>query len=95
MRYGGICAVPGCSNPACELHHVIFRSLGGGDELDNRVFLCRRCHARGVHQGRIEIRGRAGERLTFVLGTVGAGAGETWVLTPDGRAHKEGGREWT
>ena len=27
-----------------EKHHIKLRSLGGGDERDNLVWLCRRCH---------------------------------------------------
>lgn len=29
-----------------ELHHIVFRSQGGKDQLDNLVTLCNRCHAR-------------------------------------------------
>ncbi|MCL6611200.1 MAG: HNH endonuclease [Peptococcaceae bacterium] len=29
-----------------EIHHIIFRSQGGTDEISNLVTLCRRCHQR-------------------------------------------------
>jgi hypothetical protein len=41
-----------CQNPDCgstsylEIHHIIFRSQGGKDELDNLVLLCKECHMR-------------------------------------------------
>ena len=35
-----------------QLHHVIKRSQGGSDELENVLCLCRRCHAR-EHPGPI------------------------------------------
>ena len=27
-----------------DLHHILPRSHGGGDEVDNIILLCRRCH---------------------------------------------------
>ena len=27
-----------------DLHHIIARSHGGGDSVDNIILLCRRCH---------------------------------------------------
>jgi len=27
-----------------EIHHIRFKSQGGGDNLDNLICLCRRCH---------------------------------------------------
>jgi hypothetical protein len=47
-----------CQNPECgrrslrvEVHHTVFRSQGGGDELENLLTLCRACHLRLVHTG--------------------------------------------
>jgi 5-methylcytosine-specific restriction endonuclease McrA len=34
-------------------HHLVFRSKGGGDELENLVSLCTWCHLFGVHAGLI------------------------------------------
>ncbi len=49
-----------CQNPECgrqslriEAHHLVMRSEGGSDEPDNGVALCRVCHLRGVHGGRL------------------------------------------
>lgn len=33
------------SSHGLEAHHVVFRSLGGKDEIGNLVALCRDCHA--------------------------------------------------
>ncbi len=62
-----------CQNPECrrrslrvEAHHLVFRSRGGGDELENLVTLCRACHLRLVHTGRALVRRQAG-RLVWDL----------------------------
>ncbi len=33
-----------CSNRAVDIHHIIFRSHGGTDTIDNLMALCRECH---------------------------------------------------
>ena len=30
--------------PATDIHHILFKSQGGTDEIDNLVALCRDCH---------------------------------------------------
>jgi hypothetical protein len=64
----GWCQVPGCSRPATDAHHVLFRSLGGGDEPANLVSLCSPHHLRGVHLGNVRVRGRAPDALVWELG---------------------------
>jgi len=59
-----------CSCPVCErqdvtLHHVTYRSQGGGDEPENLLSLCSFCHLDGEHGGRL--RGSASEPV-FELG---------------------------
>jgi hypothetical protein len=68
-RDGWRCAVPGCSGYR-ELHdhHIVFRSAGGSDALENRVTLCAWHHLRGVHAGVVGVRGKAPEGLRFSLG---------------------------
>jgi 5-methylcytosine-specific restriction endonuclease McrA len=39
-------------------HHVVYRSAGGADTLDNVVLLCGQCHD-DEHQHRIDISGNA------------------------------------
>jgi 5-methylcytosine-specific restriction endonuclease McrA len=34
-----------CNNKkAVDIHHIIFRSQGGSDNIDNLIALCRDCH---------------------------------------------------
>ena len=37
-----------------EVHHIIFRSQGGSDELDNLITLCEKCH-KAIHDGKITL----------------------------------------
>lgn len=53
-RDGWRCRVPGCSSRAnLQVHHVVFRSQGGGEDDGNLVTLCATHHLRGIHQGRL------------------------------------------
>ena len=64
-RDRGLCQVPGCSRAALHVHHVTFRSHGGGDEPENLVSLCAAHHLHGVHVGWVRVSGRAPERLSW------------------------------
>src|SRR5919109_3177983 len=66
-RDGGLCRVPGCSRAADDVHHIIFRSKGGGHELENQVSVCAP-HHRAIHCGWIRVWGDAPDRLTWQLG---------------------------
>ena len=33
-----------CHAEAVDIHHVIFRSQGGTNDIDNLIALCRSCH---------------------------------------------------
>lgn len=67
-RDGYRCAVPGCtSRRNLHDHHIEFRSAGGSDAPENRITLCAFHHQRGVHAGRLRIRGRAPGALVFEL----------------------------
>jgi hypothetical protein len=67
-RDGGCCQVPGCSRAAVHAHHVLYRSRGGGDELENLTSLCAAHHLHGVHRGFVRVRGRAPGELRWELG---------------------------
>jgi hypothetical protein len=69
-RDHGYCQVPGCSRGAEHVHHVVFRSRGGGDEPENLVSLCVAHHLHGVHRGWVRVAGRAPDQLTWELGEV-------------------------
>jgi hypothetical protein len=46
------CRFPGCQQPpaACDVHHVVWRTQGGRDQLANLVLLCRFHHLIAIHQ---------------------------------------------
>lgn len=68
-RDGWRCTVPGCSSYRnLHDHHIVFRSRGGCDALENRTTMCAAHHQRGVHAGFVRCRGSAPDRLRFELG---------------------------
>lgn len=45
-----------CKNRAgLHPHHVVFKSHGGADALNNLLTLCHCCHIEGIHGGRLTI----------------------------------------
>ncbi len=69
VRDGFRCTIPGCSSRRnLHVHHIIFRSRGGGNEDRNLTTLCLGHHLHGVHDGHIIITGEAPDRLTIRLG---------------------------
>jgi hypothetical protein len=65
IRDAGGCRVPGCRAARClDVHHIRFRSQGGGHELWNLILLCSGHHQQ-VHEGRLRITGRAPDELIF------------------------------
>jgi len=80
-RDGWRCTVPGCtSRRNLQLHHIRFRSAGGGDEEGNLTTLCAFHYLRGVHDGRVRIAGSAPDGLRFELG-VRPGREPRWFAT--------------
>ena len=67
-RDHGHCQVPGCSRKATHAHHVLFRSRGGGDEMENQIGLCAFHHLRCIHGGHLQVVGRAPDELRWFLG---------------------------
>jgi len=67
-RDRGLCTCPGCSKAADQVHHVVFRSHGGGDEEENLTCLCAAHHLRGVHEGYVRVQGAAPNGLAWELG---------------------------
>jgi hypothetical protein len=68
-RDGWRCTAPGCSaHRNLHDHHIVFRSAGGSNELDNRTTLCAWHHLRGVHAGVVRCAGAAPAALRFELG---------------------------
>ena len=48
------CQCCGAKHTRLEVHHIIYRSKGGKDDLDNLITLCEDCHKK-VHAGEITI----------------------------------------
>ena len=46
------CQCCGKKHVRLEVHHIIFRSLGGSDALENLITLCEKCH-KLIHDGKI------------------------------------------
>jgi hypothetical protein len=61
--------VPACtSRRHLHDHHLRFRSLGGGNERENRVSVCAWHHLRGLHRGVVRARGVAPAAVRWDLG---------------------------
>lgn len=64
-----------CSCPVCRrrnnlhVHHVKFRSRGGGEEPTNLTTTCESDHQRGIHTGRTTVTGTAPDGLRWELGS--------------------------
>lgn len=43
-----------CHKQAKDIHHIIFKSQGGKDEINNLIALCRDCHTK-AHSGNLPI----------------------------------------
>jgi hypothetical protein len=73
-RDGFRCGAPGCgSRRNNQIHHVEYRSRGGGQEDSNKLDLCAWHHLRGEHQGLASVRGKAPLDLVWTLGRNGIG----------------------
>jgi hypothetical protein len=69
VRDGWRCRVPGCSSRRnLQVHHVIYRSHGGGNEDDNLAVLCATHHLQGIHAGRLRCRGSCEGTLYWEFG---------------------------
>lgn len=70
-RDRGYCQVPGCSRAAAHVHHVRYRSRGGGNEESNLLSVCAAHHLHGIHDGFIRVGGRAPDGLRWEVGLRG------------------------
>lgn len=69
VRDGWRCAAPGCtSRRNLEVHHVKYRSRGGGNAMENLLCLCRFHHQMGEHGGLARCSGRAPLAIVWRLG---------------------------
>ena len=54
----------GCRNLRVQTHHVVWVSMGGGDEEDNLICVCKPCHLRLIHTGIVSL-SRVGDALVW------------------------------
>ncbi len=45
----------GCRNLRVQTHHLVWVSLGGSDEEDNLICVCKPCHLRLIHTGIVSV----------------------------------------
>ena len=55
-----VCA--GCGDPGSDAHHILHRSFGGDDHLDNGLLLCHKCHML-MHDGCWDVQAAIGRTL--------------------------------
>jgi len=68
-RGGWRCAVPTCSGRRrLHDHHVVYRSRGGDNALDNRLPVCMGHHLQGIHMNVIRAWGTAPHDVHWELG---------------------------
>ena len=72
------CQVPGCRcRRNLHIHHIVWRSRGGGDEHSNLITLCMACHTHILHGlMALKIEGQAPHSLTFTFGSVDTVTGD-------------------
>jgi hypothetical protein len=69
IAFGWRCSAPGCtSRQMLQVHHLVYRSRGGGEEMSNLILLCAYHHLRGEHGDLAACRGRAPLGVTWRLG---------------------------
>jgi hypothetical protein len=74
-RDGWRCRVPGCtSRRNLHAHHIVFRSQGGSDEIDNLVTVCATHHHRCLHAGSLRCHRLPGSLLAWEFGPVEGGS---------------------
>jgi hypothetical protein len=76
-----------CARPAAQQHHILHRSLGGGDDEHNQLRVCESCHAK-LHPEKfggygLQVIENSDSRVAVVDRKTGELAFERW-LKPDG-----------
>ena len=62
------CQCCGKRNCRVEAHHIVFRSNGGSDSLDNLITLCEDCH-KAVHLGEVNLKLKGKRKSTLRYAT--------------------------
>ena len=60
------CQYCGKKNKRLEVHHIVYRSNGGNDDLDNLITLCENCHT-SIHDGTktLKLKGKKTSNLRY------------------------------
>ena len=60
------CQCCGKKNKRLEVHHIIYRSNNGSDDLENLITLCEDCHT-GIHDGTktLKLKGKKKSNLRY------------------------------
>ncbi len=81
-----------CQSPGCrcrrnlQVHHIKWRSKGGGDEESNRITLCKACHKHILHDlMALKIEGTAPYNLTFTFGPHSSDSDGPFLIYHKGR----------
>jgi len=86
-RDGYKCQVPGCSNRRnIHAHHIVFRSHGGSDAIQNKLSLCAAHHLWILHilHG-LKIEGTAPDDLKFTFSPCSSPEGQPFMIYSGGR----------
>ncbi len=68
-RTGWRCSAPGCTRRRnLQVHHLCYRSLGGGEEVENKISICGFHHLQGEHGRYARCLGRAPLNVDWRLG---------------------------
>ena len=62
------CQYCGKKNKRLEVHHIIYRSNGGSDDLDNLITLCEDCH-KDIHDGAKKLKLKGKKKLNLRYAT--------------------------
>ena len=54
-----------CNAVAVDIHHIIFRSQGGKNNIDNLIALCRNCH--DISHGKVKDKTLAVDQLKSII----------------------------
>lgn len=83
--------MPGCrAVSGLHVHHIVFRSRGGGDEPENLVTACD-WHHRAIHEGWVRCAGRAPSRLYWELGVADRAPGKHGATERSGIRYRRNG----
>lgn len=64
------CQSPMCWEKAGPPHHIVLKSQGGKDVLENKIALCYTCHEFAHGRGNLKVNGKRVSGREFILGVL-------------------------